>query len=159
MYNSGRGKTNKVAYKGLILRCFLQICVFLQKCFFYRLDLLFIWRCIFLRRDEFDQLPALVIDFLRHLEIIKNKSELTVLEYASDLRMFFRFILKIRCLTKCENFEDIDISEIDLTFIKTITLNDAYEFIVFCKTERHNNELAQEKFHLLKRFLNISPFR
>lgn len=137
---------------------------------FYRLDLLFIWRCVFLRRDEFDQLPALVIDFLRHLEIIKNKSELTVLEYASDLRMFFRFILKIRCLTKCENFEDIDISEIDLAFIKTITLNDAYEFIVFCKTKRHNNERTRSrKISSLKAFfkyltiqmklLDENPFR
>jgi len=106
-----------------------------------------------LKREEFDVLPSLVIDFLRHLEVIKNKSSLTVLEYASDLRMFFRFMLKMRNLADTDNFDEIDISNIDLQFIKTITLNDAYEFIVFCKNDRNNNERTRSrKISSLKAF-------
>lgn len=106
-----------------------------------------------MKREEFDVLPSLVIDFLRHLEVIKNKSSLTVLEYASDLRMFFRFMLKMRNLADTDNFDEIDISNIDLQFIKTITLNDAYEFIVFCKNDRNNNERTRSrKISSLKAF-------
>ncbi|MDE6111062.1 MAG: tyrosine-type recombinase/integrase, partial [Eubacterium sp.] len=35
---------------------------------------------------------------------------------------------------------DIDLSPIDINFIKKITLNDAYQFLIYCKNERKNND-------------------
>ena len=43
-----------------------------------------------MHKEEFAVLPPFVIEFLNYLSVVKSKSELTVLEYASDLRLFFR---------------------------------------------------------------------
>ena len=41
-----------------------------------------------------------------------------------------------------KNTEDseIDLSPIDISFIKKITLNDAYQFLIYCKNDRKNND-------------------
>jgi site-specific recombinase XerD len=99
-----------------------------------------------LRRDEFSQLPMLVQDYLVYIEAIKAHSETSVIEYASDLRTFFRFIVKSKGLVS-QNIPDdeIDLSNIDIDFIKTITLNDAYKFLIYCRNERHNNETTRAR--------------
>ena len=47
-----------------------------------------------MRRDEFYKLPMRVQDYLVYIEAIKGHSSLSVIEYASDLRTFLRFIAK-----------------------------------------------------------------
>lgn len=94
-----------------------------------------------MRKEEFSQLPQIVQQYLLYLEAIKGHSELSVIEYASDLRTFFRFIAKEKGLVSSDTPDDeIDISPIDINFIKKITLNDAYRFLVYCKNVRKNNE-------------------
>lgn len=94
-----------------------------------------------MRKEEFSQLPQIVQQYLLYLEAIKGHSELSVIEYASDLRTFFRFIAKEKGLVSSDTPNDeIDISPIDINFIKKITLNDAYKFLVYCKNVRKNNE-------------------
>ena len=51
-----------------------------------------------MRQEELITLPNLVRQYLNYLSAIKSKSMLTVLEYGSDLRMFFRYIAKFRGL-------------------------------------------------------------
>lgn len=99
-----------------------------------------------MHKEEIKQLPVSVQDFLRYLSVIKNKSELTVLEYASDLRMFFRFICIERGLVSKEiDFDKIDVSFIDIDLIKTITISDAYAFLSYCKAERHNDAASRAR--------------
>lgn len=99
-----------------------------------------------MHKDEIKQLPQSVIQFLNYLSVVKNKSELTVLEYASDLRTFFRFMMIERgFVDKNSDFNAIDISNIDLDFIKTITLQDAYAFLSYCKTDRQNDAAARSR--------------
>ena len=63
-----------------------------------------------MHKDEFSKLPLSVVEFLNYMSIIKNKSELTVLEYASDLRLFFKFLLIFRKKVDSKiDFEQIDI--------------------------------------------------
>lgn len=94
-----------------------------------------------MRKEEFSELPQIVQQYLLYLEAIKGHSELSVIEYASDLRTFFRFIAKEKGLVSSDTPDDeIDISPIDINFIKKITLNDAYKFLVYCKNVRKNNE-------------------
>lgn len=94
-----------------------------------------------MRRDEFYKLPMRVQDYLIYIEAIKGHSSLSVIEYASDLRTFFRFIAKNKglCDRKIDESE-IDLTVIDDNVIKRITLNDAYQFLIYCKNERKNNE-------------------
>ena len=94
-----------------------------------------------MKREEFNELPKLVQQYLLYLEAIKGHSELSVIEYASDLRTFFRYIMRQKGLVD-KNTEDseIDLSPIDIRFIKNITLNDAYQFLIYCKNNRKNND-------------------
>lgn len=96
-----------------------------------------------MHKEEFHTLPQSVIDFLNYLSVVKSKSELTVLEYASDLRLFFRYMLVYRGLVDKETeFDKIEISFIDLDFIKTIKISDAYAFLSYCRNERGNDNAA-----------------
>lgn len=96
-----------------------------------------------MHKEEFHTLPQSVIEFLNYLSVVRSKSELTVLEYASDLRLFFRFMLIYRGIVpKDTEFEKINISFIDLDFIKTVKISDAYAFLSYCRSERKNDSAS-----------------
>ena len=96
-----------------------------------------------MHKEEFHTLPQSVIEFLNYLSVVRSKSELTVLEYASDLRLFFRFMLVYRgIVAKDTEFEKIDISFIDLDFIKNVKISDAYAFLSYCRSERKNDSAS-----------------
>ena len=96
-----------------------------------------------MHKEEFHTLPQSVIEFLNYLSVVRSKSDLTVLEYASDLRLFFRFMLVYRgIVAKDTEFEKIDISFIDLDFIKTVKISDAYAFLSYCRSERKNDSAS-----------------
>lgn len=107
-----------------------------------------------MRKEEINALPNLVIEYLNYLMAIKNKSELTVLEYASDLRMFFRYFKLARGLCdKLVSFEEIIINDITKEQILSVTLTDAYAFLTYCRNERKNDSNARaRKAVALKRF-------
>ncbi len=99
-----------------------------------------------MHKEEFASLPESVVEFLNYMSVIKNKSELTVLEYASDLRLFFKFLLIYR--KKVDDgvpFEKIDISKIDIELISTVTIQDAYAFLSYCRTERKNDAASRAR--------------
>ena len=84
--------------------------------------------------------PEIIKGFLIYSETVKNKSANSVNEYYSDLRAFFRYILKVRGLSPTDvPFKEIDISDVDLELVKTVTLQDLYAFLVFCKNELNNS--------------------
>ncbi len=114
-----------------------------------------------MKREDFADLPYLLKKFLTYLEVVKNKSSLTVLEYASDLRTFLRFMKKSHKLVdKNAKFEEIDISDIDEDFLSKITLNDGYEFLLYCKNERNNDSTARaRKVTSLKSFFKYLDSR
>lgn len=114
-----------------------------------------------MRREDFVELPELLKKFLTYLEVVKNKSSLTVLEYASDLRTFLRFIKYDKGLIEdITAFEDIDISDIDEKILSGITLNDGYKFLLFCKNERNNDTTARaRKVTSLKSFFKYLETR
>lgn len=100
-----------------------------------------------MKREDFYTLPQLAQDYLVYVEAIKGHSELSVIEYASDLRTFFRFIARQKQLYPASvNYDEInDLTMIDINVIKTITLNDAYQFLIYCKNIRHNNETTRAR--------------
>lgn len=107
-----------------------------------------------MRQEEIYDLPPLVIGYLNYLAGTLNKSELTVLEYGSDLRLFFRFIKQKRNLVPSDiEFEKIDISDVDKNLICSVTLEDAYAFLAYCRTKRNNDANARaRKAVSIKRF-------
>ncbi|MHB8063893.1 MAG: tyrosine recombinase XerC [Ruminiclostridium sp.] len=72
----------------------------------------------------------LLEQYLGYLVVIKGRFENIILEYRTDLLMFFNFILTTRNITICNN----NFAAVDLTFIQSITINDMYAFITHCQT-------------------------
>lgn len=91
-------------------------------------------------------LPDNAVAYLRYLDVVKNRSALTVHEYAFNLRLFFRFIKRDRNEVS-DNTPDNEIylEDIDIDYIKTITLDDAYNFLVYCKNERDNSAVSRSR--------------
>ena len=90
--------------------------------------------------------PPIIRDFLTYNETIKGKSTRSVEGYYLDLRSFFRYLLLIRGMVdKNTEFEEIDISPVDLDLIKTVTISDLYSFLVYCKNERNNNTATRAR--------------
>lgn len=99
-----------------------------------------------MHKDEFKTLPLSVVEFLNYMSVIKNKSELTVLEYASDLRLFFRYLLIYRKkVDENTDFDSIDISGIGLDMIETVSIQDAYAFLSYCRNARKNDAASRAR--------------
>ncbi len=96
---------------------------------------------------EFSELPPLLTEYLIYNQTVKNRSSLTVDEYCRDLCLFFQYmiILKNKLNENTTNIDSIDIKNIDIDFIRTITLNDAYMFIVYCKNKRSNSAKTRSR--------------
>lgn len=82
--------------------------------------------------DYRTEAPEIIKSFLIYHETIKGHSPKTVEEYYLDLRTFFRYMKIVRGLVPRDTeLEDIDIHDIDLDFVKSITVSDAYEYLCF----------------------------
>lgn len=106
-------------------------------------------------------IPKLLREFLIYMQTIKGKSKQTVHEYYLDLRIYLRFLKKFK-----ENLDidinDIDISEINIDFIKEITLIDTYEFLNYLANERpkfHNSEHSEIGISSRSRARKISSIK
>lgn len=102
------------------------------------------------------EMPLVLRDFLNYLQTIKGKSINTVQVYFYDLRVFFRF-LKIhrKLVDKKIEFDEIDITDVDIDILKTVTLSDLYSFMSFVSSNRDNTAYARaRKVASLKAFFN-----
>jgi len=102
------------------------------------------------------EMPLILRDFLNYLQTIKGKSINTVKVYFYDLRVFFRFLKLHRNLVdEKSEFDQIDISDIDIELIKTVTLSDLYAFMSYVSNSRDNTAYARaRKVASLKSFFN-----
>jgi len=94
-----------------------------------------------------ETLPSLVREYASYKSAIQNCSEKTVSEYLLDLRTFFRYLLARdkKISPDSEDFEKIDISGVDLDYIKNITTEDIYEFIMYADNVRGNMAAAKSR--------------
>jgi len=101
-----------------------------------------------------DEAPDIVKEFLFYLQTIKEKSPRTINEYYLDLRMFLRFIKVLRGNVKCE-FDKIKIDDVDIDFLKEITLTDIYEFMNYLISDRNMKAAGRSrKASTLRTFFN-----
>lgn len=96
---------------------------------------------------EIKNLPQSLIDFLNYLETIKGKSPNTIKGYEIDLSMFFKFIKIYKGLVfdASLEFHEIDIKDIDNSFLKSIKLTDIYAFLNFAEKQRNNGNYARAR--------------
>lgn len=104
-----------------------------------------------------DLLPKLVRDFLLDLSVIKNKSSLTVEEYASDLKTFITFIVAKQSGEK--DFSKVSITHFTADDFAKLSYDDVYEFLAYCKNVRRNSARTRARklssIRVFYRFLEI----
>lgn len=92
--------------------------------------------------------PKILIDFLSYHETVKAHSQKTVDEYYLDLRNFFRYMKTLREPALSEvPMDEIDIRDIGLEFIRSITLTDVYSYLTYLSRDRlqHPNSENSDK--------------
>ena len=89
--------------------------------------------------------PDILKNFLIYHETIKGHSKRTVDEYFLDLRTFFRYLKLSRGLVPRDtDIEEIDIGDVDLDFVRKVTLSEVYEYLSFLSRDRVKNQRARE---------------
>ena len=92
--------------------------------------------------DYRTEAPEILRDFLSYHETIKAHSKRTVDEYFLDLRNFFRYLKQIRDPQLADKaLDEIDIMDVDLDFVASVTLTDIYGYMTYLSRDRiqHQN--------------------
>ena len=90
--------------------------------------------------QRYHDCPQILRDFLIYHETIKGQSPRTISEYYLDLRMFFRFMKLMRNdMPIHTRLDEIDIRDVDLEFIRTITTSDIFDFLSYLANDRTPN--------------------
>lgn len=84
-------------------------------------------------------------DFLTYLTVIQGKSSNTRVGYEYDLNLFFKFLKVDYNYGNLDKIDQVDISKIDIEFIKDISLEDMYAFLEYCENERDNEARAKAR--------------
>ena len=91
-------------------------------------------------------MPPVLRDFLAYHETVKAHSSNTVDEYYLDLRNFFRYLKRSRGLTPDEEpFDEILIFDVDIDFIRSITLSEIYDYLLYLSRERNLNAASRAR--------------
>lgn len=100
-----------------------------------------------MKQLQLEQCPPLLRDYLFYMETIKGRSAGTVSEYFLDLRSFLRYIklYKKSSAVDPDELETTLIDDIDLNFIKTISLSDVYAYLHFMLSQRNNSAKSRSR--------------
>ena len=106
----------------------------------------------------YDDVPKLVKEFILYMSTIKNRSKTTTREYYYDLRNVFRYLkcrkdkMKIRVI---DDLDTVDVSDIDIDFIRNIELMDLYEYLGYLTEEKEDKPATRaRKVAAIKSFFN-----
>ncbi len=89
---------------------------------------------------DINSFSEIIKEFAAYKTAIQGCSQKTVDEYLLDLRTFFRYIISKRnnISPDSEDFEAIDITVVDIDFIKSVKTDEIYEFLMYSGTVRKN---------------------
>lgn len=94
--------------------------------------------------DYRNDAPEILKSFLTYHETIKGHSRKTVDEYYLDLRTFFRFLKISRGLVpRYSELENVAIKDVDLNFVKAVTLTEVYDYLAFLSRDRVKNQRSR----------------
>lgn len=87
-----------------------------------------------------EEFPPILREFASYKSVIQGCSKKTVDEYLLDLRTFFRYLIAKRDKIDpdSDQFLEIDISCVDVEFIKKISTETVYDFLLYTGNVRKN---------------------
>jgi len=104
-----------------------------------------------MKLDYRSEAPEIIRGFLTYHETIKGHSKATVDEYYLDLRNFFRFLKIERGLVpRATELDDISIRDVDLDFVKSVTVTEFYDYLAFMSRDKILNERSRQPEYGLK---------
>lgn len=93
-----------------------------------------------------DKIPLILEDYLNYMETIRGKSPSTTKEYYYDLRTFMRFLkIRYRLVDSNITFEEINIEDVDIEFIKRVNIQDLHAYISFVDKQRDNGNYGKAR--------------
>ena len=94
---------------------------------------------------DYSDAPQVLRDFLAYHETICGHSKATVDQYYLDLRMFLRFLKLDRGLApRTAELDEISIADVDISFLRTVTLTEVYSFMAYLSRDRVKQPNAHE---------------
>ena len=82
--------------------------------------------------EQINDAPDILMEFLEYHSTVRGHSDKTIISYYMDLKILFRYIKRRRNLVPRETaFNEIDISDVDLDFIKSIRIEELYRYQSF----------------------------
>lgn len=108
------------------------------------------------RHDGYEDCPSLVARYLKDSEVIRGLSPRTVNGYYIDLRTFFRFLKLHRKLVPADTeLDDIDVTDVGLDMIRSVSTTEIYEFLYYVTQKRQNAPATRaRKLSSLKGFFH-----
>lgn len=96
---------------------------------------------------DINQFSNAIRDFADYKLVTQGCSQKTVDEYLTDLRTFFRYIISSRegIEPDTEEFNNIDLRDIDVSFIGSITPSEIYHFLSYATEGRNNKPAARAR--------------
>lgn len=101
-----------------------------------------------MRETEFiEEFPELIRNFANYKLVYQGCSQKTVDEYLFDLRTFCRYLKASRggLPMSGEEFESIDITDLDAAFFEGVMTSEIYSFLSFTYTKRENGVSARAR--------------
>lgn len=96
--------------------------------------------------DYRTEAPLILRDFLVYHETIQGHSRQTVDEYYLDLRNFFRFLkYDKRLVPNNSPIETIAIDDVDISFVRNVTLTDIYSYMNYLARDRGLNAASRAR--------------
>lgn len=94
--------------------------------------------------DDRKDTPEILRNFLAYHENIKGHARATVDEYYLDLRTFFRYLKRERNLAPINKpIDEISISDVDLDFVRKVTLSEVYDYLDYLSRDRIRNKRSR----------------
>lgn len=108
-----------------------------------------------MNNNEYDDMPNIIRNYLIYMKTIKNRSKATVKEYYYDLRNIFRFIKRDRYNIKTDNLQEIDITDIDIKFLRDLDITDFYNYLNYIADDLNAKPVSRaRKVATIKSFFN-----
>ena len=95
-----------------------------------------------------NEFSPIIREFASYKTVIQGCSQRTVEQYLIDLRTFFRYLLcegDAKVLHNPEKFRAITVESVDLDYIRGITTDQIYDFLLYADSERDNQTAAKAR--------------
>ena len=95
-----------------------------------------------------NEFSAVIREFAGYKSVIQGCSQRTVEQYLIDLRTFFRYLLsegKPEILRDPEKFKQVTVESVDLDYLKGVTTEQIYDFLLYTDSERDNQTAAKAR--------------